>query len=572
MMNKLNNVFSVLAVSLFFGFSGIAQNLSLLTQTAGTGDETTQKIATDASGNIFYAGKYKDATHIEGVTLASLGSAMSPPPYSNAYLAKHSNGGGTSWAIPIGGPSILFVDAVDITADAGGNVLFVVRAAILADTLHIGSLLSIPASGTPSSTVIVKLDSQGNLLWSQNLTSNIGAANLLTDSNDDFYFAGWQAGSITLDTITIAPTYGSQANFLSKLDANGNFLWGKSFGSKSNMGQWLNSAINAQNELFLSGGWEGDTIFMDNLIAVNPTPGGFFNTDRYIAKFDALGNALWIQREGGLEIDYSASLQVTSGGGVMAYSTVADSTSITINEGGTTVQGPKVLFSNYDSQGMLSWHNAITHGIEDNPGLWEFTGDGTNYYVGYNFTGAQITLGSTTLNNAGGNSGTSDIAIATLDSSANIVSAFNVGGIENERCFVLANNATTQELLFGGMTSSSEMVFGTDTLTNTGFLTTEGFIGGISKSSIGIGELESVKTVAIYPNPAINTVTINVSEFQNSHSDIQVFNSAGQVVIKKTLTDFNGELNLDVSNMPVGVYFLHVANAKNNYIGKFVKQ
>lgn len=572
-MNKLNNVLSVLIISLFSVLNGNAQNLSLIAQTAGVGDERTTNLVVDNLGNTFYAGTYKDPITVEGIALQSLGGAMSPPPYLDVYLARHANGGGANWAIAIGGPGILTTSIEDIATDGNGNILFVVKAIILADSLYIGNIISIPSNGSPSTSVMVKLDSQGNLLWSKTIGGFVGAANLLTDSQGAYYYAGWQSGTLILDTVTVDPIHGvGQANFISKLDANGNFLWGKSFGGKTNMGQWMHSAINSQNEVFLSGGWEGDTIFIDNLIAVNPTPGGLFNTDRYIAKFDANGNAIWLRREGGLETDYSAALQVTSGGGVMACSTIEDSISITINGGATTVQGPKVLFSNYDSQGVLSWYNTTTHDIDDNPGLWLFTGDGTNYYVGYRFTGTQITLGGTTLNNAGGISGTSDIAIATLDSSANIISAFRVGGIENEICNALAYNTATQELMFGGGTASSELVLGSDTLTNTGFLTTEAFIGSLSSSSIGIDELESVKTIAVYPNPANSAITFNVSEFQSAHSDIQIFNAAGQVVLKKTTEAFNGELNLDVSQLSLGVYFLHVSNAKDHYVGRFIKQ
>jgi hypothetical protein len=55
-MSKLTHGVSIFIASLFFGFSGNAQSLSLLTQTAGPGNEELSGIVTDVSGNIFHSG------------------------------------------------------------------------------------------------------------------------------------------------------------------------------------------------------------------------------------------------------------------------------------------------------------------------------------------------------------------------------------------------------------------------------------------------------------------------------------------------------------------------------------
>jgi len=565
MMRKLASVLALTCMCFLIGQSAKAQNVSLITQSFGVSDENIKSMITDAAGNIFYSGDFSDTTTISGVVVPPYFDVI-PPTFKYAYLARHDINGGTNWAIPIGGPGILFVDVDDMKADAAGNLICIVKAAILSDTLHIGDFLSIPVDGNPSTSVMIKMDAQGNLLWSKTFSGIFNGLRIATDSQGDFYLTGWHMNSFAIDTVTINPSNGSQGNFIAKSDANGNFLWGKSFSSNTAMYQIPNNTINAQDELFMSGGWEGDTLFIDNLYAVNPLPGGG-NVDRYIAKFDSDGNALWLQREGGLDSESPAKLQVSSGGSLMAFSIVADGSSVDINEGGTTIQGPVSLFSRYDSQGVLSWHQTIMYGVDVAPRL--FVGGGNNLYLGYVFTGSQITLGSTTFSNAGGSNGTQDIAIATLDSSANIVSATHIGSNEADFCYQLVYSAA-QELLIGGTTNGSELLLGNDIVTNAGFLTSEVFIAKIS--SPNAIEIPPIKNVTVYPNPTKNLLNIKLDVAQNRNIQVNVLNVLGQHVKAQSFNGASQIVSLQVDELKPGVYLLNILDGNTRYTGRFVKE
>ncbi|MGK0407779.1 MAG: hypothetical protein ACJAZH_001603, partial [Roseivirga sp.] len=348
-MNTSIKLLASILLSILFAFSAQAQSISLKTECSGPGDETIRHIVSDAMGNIYYSGVFSDTMVASGIVVPSYFDLM-PPTFDYVYLARYNNNGGANWAIPIGGPGILFVRVDDMKTDAAGNLLLVISSAILADTLHIGDLLSIPAGG-PSTTVMLKIDPQGNLIWSKIFSGILNSMEINMDSQGGFYLVGWHINSIVMDTVSLNILNNKNGHFIAKGNTNGSVLWLKSFsGSISTSQNSLNSTINAQNELFISGAWEGDSLMVDALSLVNPLPGGG-NYDRYIAKFDLNGNVLWLNREGGSAANNGASLQATASGGVLAFSNVLTGTSVDIDGGGTNVQGPVSLFTRYNSQG-----------------------------------------------------------------------------------------------------------------------------------------------------------------------------------------------------------------------------
>jgi hypothetical protein len=565
-MNTSTRLLASILLSMLFTFSTNAQSISLKTECSGPSDETIRHLVSDAMGNFYYSGDFSDTMVASGIVVPSYFDLM-PPTFNYVYLARYDNNGGSNWAIPIGGPGLLFVTVDDMKTDAAGNLLLVISAAILADTLHIGDLLSIPAGG-PSTTVMLKIDPQGNLIWSKIFSGILNSMEINIDSQSDFYLVGWHINSIGMDTLTLNITNNRDGHFITKWNSNGSILWLKSFsGSISTSQTFLYSTINAQNELFISGAWDGDSLKVDALSLINPLPGGG-NNDRYIAKFDLNGNTLWLNREGGSTSNTAARLQATVSGGVLAFSNVITGTSVDIDGGATNVQGPVSLFTRYNSQGSLSWYK--TNVLDNGTSFGEFIGNGTDYYLPYNFSEAQITLGNTTLANRGGTNGSYDIAIAKLDTAANIVSAFQIGSTEQDICQVIAFT-NTNELLIGGTTSANELVIGSDTVTNSGFLTTDVFIAHLI-NSVSLTEERPLKAFTVFPNPTKSELNFNLEGTQNKSLKITIQNSIGQCLFKQSITAQDSSLSLDVKHLKPGVYILNVSEGSNRYSVRFIKE
>ncbi len=84
------------------------------------------------------------------------------------------------------------------------------------------------------------------------------------------------------------------------------------------------------------------------------------------------------------------------------------------------------------------------------------------------------------------------------------------------------------------------------------------------------------KLVLVYPNPTHNTLVVNFTE-QNSFKNLylQIFNSAGQLVLVKTYNKPTGNatLSLPINSLPKGNYTLLVTNDGKRYaVKEFIKQ
>ena len=74
---------------------------------------------------------------------------------------------------------------------------------------------------------------------------------------------------------------------------------------------------------------------------------------------------------------------------------------------------------------------------------------------------------------------------------------------------------------------------------------------------------------SIYPNPAINNITINAGDLQSTICDFRIYDVVGNLVLEKS---FNNKTSLDVSTFPSGVYFIKVISEKGIEVRKFIKE
>lgn len=71
--------------------------------------------------------------------------------------------------------------------------------------------------------------------------------------------------------------------------------------------------------------------------------------------------------------------------------------------------------------------------------------------------------------------------------------------------------------------------------------------------NISSGELN------VYPNPANSNVTVELTPIPNHDCMVDVYNLLGEKMISEPITDFaSGKLNLDLSGLPAGNYFLRI--------------
>ncbi|MBA3683546.1 MAG: hypothetical protein H0W73_20630 [Bacteroidetes bacterium] len=168
---------------------------------------------------------------------------------------------------------------------------------------------------------------QINFDWAKSMggTSYDQANAITTDAQGNVYTTGNFYGTPDFDPGPSTYTLGSLGGiFISKLDANGNFVWAKDInGAIHNTG--LSIAVDAAGNVYTTGHFKSTSDF-------DPGAGTFTiatlgDADIFISKLDASGNFIWAKSIGGAGIDEGNDIDVDASGDVFIagyYSGVVD--------------------------------------------------------------------------------------------------------------------------------------------------------------------------------------------------------------------------------------------------------
>lgn len=229
-------------------------------------------------------------------------------------------GAGTSNLVSSGGKDI-FISKLDISGnliwarsfgsnadDAGYAVATDAAGNVYVSGYFQGTIDFDPSSGTFLLTsngiediFVLKLDASGNFLWAANMGSSSGdfSYSLDVDLVGNLFFTGTFSNTTDFDPGTGTfnlTSNGADDIFISKLDANGNFLWAKSVGWTST--ERANSiAVDAGGNAILTGSFSGIVDFNPGAANYNLTSAG--STDVFVLKLDSQGNFVWAKNMGG---------------------------------------------------------------------------------------------------------------------------------------------------------------------------------------------------------------------------------------------------------------------------------
>lgn len=95
---------------------------------------------------------------------------------------------------------------------------------------------------------------------------------------------------------------------------------------------------------------------------------------------------------------------------------------------------------------------------------------------------------------------------------------------------------------------------------------------GTYTSVTSVSEIEE-NPIAVFPNPAVsNSIFVQLKNNLNAKVEIEITNVVGQQIKKQNLTPEHGLLNVDISNLNRGVYFLKVNSENDSFISKIIKR
>lgn len=370
----------------------------------------------------------------------------------------------------------------------------------------------------------------------------------------DTLSSGWKIAAKGIDYI-----YDSKNNLTSDIwqNWNGN-VW-------VNSNKYLNTYDGSNNcTIALSQTWNGSA---------------WVNSDQYTSSFDANNNqTAWLAQ------NWNGSAWVNSDQYTYSY----DANNILTIELYQTWNGSGWVNQNQDTYSYDSNNNRTGDLYQSwngsgwvNSGQWSFTYDANNNLISELFqswnSSGWVNSILTTYSYDSKNNLTSDL-FQTWNGSAwaNYMKDLNTYDSNNNLINDLRQifNGTTwvnyDQFLFSYDASKIENNYSAKYWDNTGTAVTSGdSISYYYHTVMGINDLSSnVSTVKIYPNPATDKITIELSE-AIKECNLAIIDVEGQQLIIYVVT--RQQMQVDISSLPQGLYFIRLTSNKTVITGKFIK-
>jgi hypothetical protein len=389
---------------------------------------------------------------------------------------------------------------------------------------------------------ILKQDALGNLLWAHKIDNNIdfNIAKIAVDKQNNVYVTGYYDGISDLDPTAGVSTFtanGLADCFIIKLNANGNFIWAKSFGGNSyDVGS--NLAFDASNNVYILGSFYNTVDFNPDLGITNLTSNGDY--DVFISKLDVNGNFLWVKSFGGNSADEGRGIQIDAQGNIYvngAFQGAVDfdpnASTLTLSSIGAT----DIFMAKLNSAGNLVWAKSMGSSAYDNGTDLVLDKKGTNIYLTGQFENTvdfDPNIGTSNLTSLG----SADIYISKFDTDGNLIWAKSFGGIVYEHVSGIKLDSIENIYLAGGygnvvdfdpnsgvvnLTSNGSNDLYISKLDSNGVLVFAKSFGGTDfdlMKSIDIDKHGSIYTTGLFtgsvnfdPNSTFNLTTFNASDF-----------------------------------------------------------
>ncbi|WP_317898492.1 T9SS type A sorting domain-containing protein [Aurantibacillus circumpalustris] len=281
----------------------------------------------DAAGNFIVCGSFMGTVDFDpgagNFPLTSNGG-------NDVFVCKFSNNGLLLWALRYGGSLHDFFEYIEF--DSANNILLT--------GLFRGSVDFNPGPGSFSLTAIttiygdsyvLKLDPASNFIWAVSFGNaspdKTGLSLLTLDTLNNLYLGGSFTGTVDVDPGIGSYTLnslGMNDAIVIKLDAGGNFLWGKQVGGPSTE-IMTGICIDKNNTLFAMGSFSLSVDFDPGPATYSLTSVG--GTDIFLLELDDTGNFIDAKQLGGPSFDGARDLWLDNTGSVYftgSFSLTAD--------------------------------------------------------------------------------------------------------------------------------------------------------------------------------------------------------------------------------------------------------
>ncbi|MGB6296562.1 MAG: DUF4114 domain-containing protein [Rivularia sp. (in: cyanobacteria)] len=333
-------------------------------------------IDSDEVGNTYTTGFFTGTVDFGDTSLTSVG-------LSDTFVTKLDSNGNVIWAEQIGDAGLGLDLGRSISTDNLGNSYVTGIKDVETETD-----ISADPTSVDGEAFIAKIDSNGNLVWTQDFdsTSFSSGVDVVTDEISNSYVIGTFSDDVTLGNQTLLSS-GDTDIFVTQLDSDGNVEWSQKFGSTlSDTGNAI--GLDSASNLYVTGGFEDTATFGDTTLTSNG------ERDAFIAKLDNSGNIVWAQNFGGTSVDSGANISVDEQDNIYVTGSFED----TVTFGDTTLSSSSENDSfilKFDTDGNILSAEQLDYSLLDIA-----AGNEGNIYG----TGAfedTVTIGDTTLTSEG---------------------------------------------------------------------------------------------------------------------------------------------------------------------------
>jgi Secretion system C-terminal sorting domain len=266
----------------------------------GADDDNAFSIAVDASSNVYTTGKFSGTVDFDPGAGTNTLTAI----YPSAFISKLDVAGNFVWAKNLQS-GISYSNAIKV--DASGNIYTTGAFAAFPLDFDPGiGVFNISPVGSAINSYVTKLDAAGNFVWAKTMsgTDDINPNSIDVDALGNVYTSGWYLGTADLDPS--ASTYnltsnGLQDMYISKLDASGNFVWGKSMGGSAD-DDARSIDVDASGNVYTTGYFHTTVDFDPGAGITNLTTG---QKGGFVSKLSSAGNFVWVAEfaNGGGRVD-----------------------------------------------------------------------------------------------------------------------------------------------------------------------------------------------------------------------------------------------------------------------------
>jgi hypothetical protein len=204
------------------------------------------------------------------------------------------------WVKQYEGPNSSHDRTTGIEIDAVGNVYTIGVFTGTVDFDPSANTFNLTATSFYNNCYITKMDANGNFIWAKSFVGvrDVIPKDIAISSSGEVYTIGDFGNAVYTATIDFDPgmgtafltsSVGGGDLFISKLDANGNYLWAKKIGSGGNdYGNTI--SLDANGNIIAAGSYWGTVDFDPNAGIANLVSSYF---DAFLLKLDISGNYIW---------------------------------------------------------------------------------------------------------------------------------------------------------------------------------------------------------------------------------------------------------------------------------------